>query len=63
VFLVVEGDRTAVRYRWRGTHEGAFAGVPTTGKRVETTSAAFLRMDGDRPAEMWAYSDGETPMQ
>ena len=63
VFLVVEGDRAAVQYRWHGTHEGEFAGIPATGKRVETTSAALLRMDGDRLAEMWAYSDGETLMQ
>ena len=63
VFLVVEDDRAAVRYRWHGTHEGEFVGVPPTGKRVETTSAALLRMKGDRLAEMWAYSDGETLMQ
>jgi steroid delta-isomerase-like uncharacterized protein len=63
VFLAAEDDHVAVRYRWGGTHEGEFAGIPATGKRVETTSAALLRLEGDRVAEMWVYSDGETLKQ
>lgn len=61
--LVVDGDEGAVLYRWSGTHEGEFMGIPATGKRVETTSAALLRFEGDRLAEMWAYSDADTLKQ
>jgi steroid delta-isomerase-like uncharacterized protein len=58
--LLRDGDMGAVHYRWGGTHEGEFAGVPPTGRRVETTSLALLRFEGGRLAEMWAYGDGET---
>ncbi len=62
-FLAVDGDRAAVQYRWGGTHEGEFMGVPPTGNEVETTSAVLLRLEGDRLAEMWLYSDGQSLMQ
>lgn len=62
-FLVVEGEEAAVQYRWSGTHDGEFMGIPATGKTVETTSVALFRLDGERLAEMWAYGDGETLMQ
>jgi steroid delta-isomerase-like uncharacterized protein len=38
VFAIVEqvseGDKVASRFEWTGTHEGAFLGVPPTGRPV-----------------------------
>src|ERR1700747_3016 len=31
---ITEGDKVASRFEWTGTHEGAFLGVPATGKLV-----------------------------
>lgn len=56
-FLVADGDRGAGHYRWQGTHDGEFQGIPATGRSVETTSASLFRMDGDRLAETWVYGD------
>lgn len=57
VSFVVDGDEAAVRYRWSGTHEVEFAGVPATGKTVETTSLTLLKLDGDELAERYVYGD------
>jgi steroid delta-isomerase-like uncharacterized protein len=61
--LVVEGEMGAGRYRWTGTHEGEFNGIPATDRRVDTSSMTMMRMDGDRLAEMWIYGDDRGMME
>lgn len=54
-FLLVDGEMGAGIYRWSGTHEGEFIGIPATGRSVDTSSGTLMRLDGDRVAEMWVY--------
>lgn len=58
-FLIVDGEMGAGQYRWGGTHDGEFMGMPATDRTVDTTSLTMIRMDGDRASEMWVY--GATP--
>ena len=44
--VVAEGDKVVVRTVWRGTHEGEFSGVPSTGRHVEFSSIAVYRVEG-----------------
>jgi steroid delta-isomerase-like uncharacterized protein len=55
--LVAEGDRVAVRYTARGTHSGAFMGIPPTGKQVTFTGIDLFRIAHGRMAEEWLMFD------
>ena len=55
--LAAEGDLVAVRATWRGTHQGAFRGVPPIGRRIEVTCMAFWRVAGGQIRESWSLLD------
>ncbi|HEV2790818.1 MAG TPA: ester cyclase [Solirubrobacterales bacterium] len=55
--LLAEDDLVAAHQRWRGTHRGEFLGVLATGKRVEFTSTAVLRLRDDLIAQAWDELD------
>ncbi len=38
--MITEGDKVAAHFTMRGTHQGAFLGVPTGGKRPSETWGA-----------------------
>src|SRR6266581_4034326 len=39
--LIAEGNKVAARFTMRGTHLGAFFGVPSTGKKIEVQAMKF----------------------
>jgi steroid delta-isomerase-like uncharacterized protein len=55
--VVAEGDLVAVRGTWRGTHQGAFRGVPAIGRRIELSGMAFWRVAGGQIRESWSLLD------
>jgi predicted ester cyclase len=55
--ILAEGDLVAAHQRWSGTHEGTIAGVEPTGRRVEFTSTAILRIHGGLITEAWDEVD------
>jgi steroid delta-isomerase-like uncharacterized protein/deazaflavin-dependent oxidoreductase (nitroreductase family) len=61
--VVAEGDRVAIRNTWRGTHHGAFQGLPPTGKHVTFSGSDFFRFVGGKIAEQWADLDALGLMQ
>ena len=49
--MLVEGDRVAERWTGRGTHQGAFQGIPPTGKQVVVPGVVFYRIADGKIAE------------
>jgi steroid delta-isomerase-like uncharacterized protein len=54
---VAEGDKVVTRNTWRGTHQGAFLGIPPTGKQVVVTGIDITRWAGGKAVEHWANQD------
>jgi steroid delta-isomerase-like uncharacterized protein len=55
--LLVDGDRVVERWTGRGTHRGAFQGIPPTGKRVAVPGVVFYRIADGKIAEFRGQFD------
>ena len=55
--ILVDGDRVAERWTGRGTHRGAFQGIPPTGKRVAVPGVVFYRLVDGQIAEFRGWFD------
>ncbi|MBA3864809.1 MAG: ester cyclase [Solirubrobacterales bacterium] len=55
--LLAEDDLVAAHQRWSGTHAGEFLGAAATGRRVEFTSTAVLRIRDGLIAQAWDEMD------
>lgn len=50
---IAQGDRVVTRVTFRGTHQGAFNGIPATGRQVEYAGIAIDRIVDGKVVEMW----------
>jgi steroid delta-isomerase-like uncharacterized protein len=55
--ILAEGDLVAAHQHWSGTHRGTIAGVEATGRSVEFTSTAILRIHDGLITEAWDEVD------
>jgi steroid delta-isomerase-like uncharacterized protein len=55
--IIVEGDKAALRWTARGTHQGELMGVPATGKEITLAGIDVLRLAGGKITERWAQGD------
>ena len=51
---VADEDYVVNRVHMTGTHDGEFAGIPATHKKVEATGIAMFKFKGDKISEHWA---------
>ena len=54
---IAEGDRVCVRYRFEGTHTGAFRGIPSTKKRIGYSGILIYRILNNKIVEQWTEFD------
>ena len=55
--ILVDGDRVAWRYTFRGRHTGEFMGVPPSGNQVEITGIDLGVVRDGKLAEWWSEVD------
>jgi steroid delta-isomerase-like uncharacterized protein len=55
--LLAERDEVAVRWKWRGTQQGAFLGIPPTGKAVTGSGIGLFRFANGQIREDFVQED------
>jgi steroid delta-isomerase-like uncharacterized protein len=61
--VLAEGNRVVGRWTFRGTHQGNFMGIPSTGKNVSVMGIAIYRIVDAKIAEAWVAWDALGLMQ
>ena len=52
-----EGNKVALRWNLKATHEKDFADFPATHKKFEAQGVEILHFEGDKIKEAWTFSD------
>jgi len=55
--LMADGDKVVARVSIRGTHRGAFRGIPPTGKQIAVTGINIFRIANGKLVEHWGLTD------
>ena len=55
--IIAEGDLVVQRLISTGTHQGAFMGVPPTGKSLTVTAIEIFRIADGKITEQWVEAD------
>ncbi len=55
--MISEEDKVAARFIMRGTHKGAFFGIPPTGKQIAVQAMNFYRLADDQIIEEHGQPD------
>jgi predicted ester cyclase len=61
--MIAEGDKVAVRFMFRGTHRGPFAGIAPTGRAVSMPGIIIYRVANERIVEHWLQIDTPALLQ
>ena len=56
-WMIAEGDKVAVCFTAKGTHDGVFQGLPPTGKKYEISAMTVWRFVDGKIAEEWVFSN------
>ena len=54
---VVDGDKVAIRYKARGTHQGEFMDIPATGNKIEVQGISVYRVANEKVTDEWSQPD------
>ncbi len=60
---IVAGDRVAIRWTSDSTHQGAYLGVPPTGKRIHLEGLDLFHLQDGKITEVWIEYDNLSALQ
>ena len=55
--MVAEGDKVAIYWRFQGTHDGTWGGIPASGKKLHGVGMTIYRLADGRIVEEWSSWD------
>ena len=55
--MIAEGDKVVTWFTTQGTQQGAFGGIPPTGKQVAVSTIEITRIAGGKIVEDWGLDD------
>jgi steroid delta-isomerase-like uncharacterized protein len=55
--MIAEGDKVVARLTVSGTQQGAFLGIPSTGKHATVTDIEIVRISNGKFVEIWVQAD------
>jgi steroid delta-isomerase-like uncharacterized protein len=55
--MIADGNKVAVRFTSRGTHQADFMGIPATGKQLTSSGIDIFRCVDGKIAERWLEAD------
>jgi steroid delta-isomerase-like uncharacterized protein len=61
--MLADGDKVVARITMTGTHEGDFAGIAATGRKVSVSTIDILRLEDGLLVEHWGVTDELAMMQ
>lgn len=61
--LIAQDDRVVARWTSRGTHQGEFAGIPPSGRRIEVMGISIFLVQNGQVQEEWEGFDTMGLMQ
>lgn len=61
--VIGEENKVVVRYTYRGTHQGAFAGVSPSGRSISIMGILIAHLDNGRIKQAWSAFDSAELMK
>jgi steroid delta-isomerase-like uncharacterized protein len=55
--IISAGDKVVVRFKFQGTHQGVYRGIPATGKPIAYSGIGIWRLADGKLAEHWSNID------
>lgn len=57
VDIIAEGNKVVTRFKSRGTHQGTFMGIDSTGNKIEVFETCIYRIENGKIVEQWGFPD------